>query len=255
MANIVSIYTNELKKQTDRFGVWKPGTKIELGDFGVFQTNIFHRMGNVTNKFGIKFKEYVGTVEAVGKMCTDDVKKTIIDLGSDIPNVTNLSGTIKLSFKNEGSFYIDYINKLITQIDDLVQLGHDINKLGKEWNRNWYIITEVEKAESANIIIANNKQSEIELGISGDVDVHRVNLAQANIGIRVIRELNINNSNKFDKPLTLTFNAYKMKFLSTTLVFRELFDNKSCFEPTLISDQKSQCLKLERMTVEEFNNQ
>lgn len=80
------------------------------------------------------------------------MKKTVLRLDADAPDASGFSGKINLTFESEGSFYIDYIDDAVVQIDDLLRLAHDIHALGDRWNRNRYVITEVELAGGATSI-------------------------------------------------------------------------------------------------------
>lgn len=216
MKTIVQNYTLGFKKQQHRFGVWKPGAHIRLGDVGTFDGAEFFRKGNLSDKrFGITFRTITGPRTAKEQFSSEGAARTEINAGTTLPDAGKLKGKIKLSFASSNAFHVETIGNVISAIDNIFAIETQIKNLQtkKRWENNLVIITEIETVERAHLVIATTKESEIEFEATGDVNVASVNLAEANTGLQITRNKNIQNIREFTEPIVLTFNAVKLKGL------------------------------------------
>lgn len=220
MKTIVQNYTLGFKKQLHRFGVWKPGTQIQLGDIGVFDGAEFFRKGNLSDKrFGITFRTIEGPRTATDRFSSDGAARTEINAGTTLPDAGKLKGKIKLSFASSNAFHVETVGNVVSNIDDIFDLEMQIKNLPKEkkWDKDLAIITEIETVERAHLVISTTRESEIEFEAGGDINVASINLAEANAGLQITRNKNIQKIQEFREPMVLTFNAVKLKgFRATT---------------------------------------
>lgn len=213
MDSTVDSYTKGLKKQIDRFGVWRPGQKIELGDIGYFDGKVFNKKGNIKDEdANINFDVESGSRSASVKISTTGAVSTEFKAGANVPGIST-SSEIKLSFSKANAFHIEAIGSTISSIKNQIKLGKDINALIKtgKWDKKMAVITEIESVERAYIIISSSNKSEIEFGVNSDLQLTSINLAKANIGLKVNKFRDMEYNQEFEEPLTLTFNASTIK--------------------------------------------
>lgn len=256
MAGIATIYTNQMKEQTNRFGVWLPNTKVELGDIGTVKDSMFHRIANI-RAYGVEFEVSTGNKQPSKQQITSSGVRTVaVSIAADVPAI-GVDGKIKLSFENENDFYLEYCGSQVDQIDNIVELGNDIKKLReqKKWERQWVVVTEVEKVDQSRIFISKSKQKGVEPGIEGSIE-----LLNAEIGSKILSSYNVDTSLHYEEPTTLSFNAYRMsifgfspKSSARTKLFKH--ENRGICEDVDQNRPLIEVPMLEELSLTEFNEE
>lgn len=194
MAEFSDIYIDGVrKKYHDYYVAWIPTKDLRLGDFGIVNKNIFDSKGNV-NQFGVNYKvqkdRTPGTLMHASS--SEIVFKT--KLGGQVnrkifPHIPKGEAGIKYEFGSKNSFVLAASNTRENKIVNKVQLAKDIENLynnGKgEWNKDWYVITDLVEVSCFRLIISKNSGSEIELSAESDIEIKDINLADAEINFSV----------------------------------------------------------------------
>lgn len=85
------------------------------------------------------------------------------------------------------------------------------------------------------------------------MDVHSVDLTRSGLDVKVIREVNVSCNSKFLQPLTLTFNASKLRYMAgnTAPASQKFGGSEVLFDLDAASEARVPLLQ--PMTAEEFN--
>ncbi len=172
-------YTEEFHTLYGKYALMDPGT-VKLGDIIDYK----------------KF-EVVGSLADLGIEFTEKIKSDIPDAEpiykSENIKIGDLSAGQKDIIKFGVSFGSDHSIFLSTKGSKIVYIAED--NLGKKnlgvqivskyeqgkWNENWGVVTEVEYAKKALIILSNGKNAEIELKTDGSIPVSVGELINANL--------------------------------------------------------------------------
>ena len=157
-------YSKEFYKLYSKHAIMDPDT-VKLGD--IIDHRTFEVIGSL-NDFGIDFTE-----KEKGKP-NDDAEPiykskdiTVGDLSVGLKDIAKVS----LKFNSDHSLYLATNGSKIVSIaeDNLGKnnLGKQIIDLYNEgkWKKDWIVVTEVEYAKKALIILSNGKKAEIELNV------------------------------------------------------------------------------------------
>jgi hypothetical protein len=184
-------YTDEVRK---RFGgyyaTWTPDVPLKLGDVGILENNIFKRMDNLNN-LGLTFEIIEDQTKASLEYSSkNSVKLTNKIAGDAVPqgSMLKISDTgIIVEFSREKAVLFKLNNVTSSYIDKLSALGDDIldRYNNNQWKKEWVVITELKKAESATIIISNSKDSKIELKANANIGITDLDIANTSFNFSV----------------------------------------------------------------------
>ncbi|MBN1340097.1 MAG: hypothetical protein JXA03_12280 [Bacteroidales bacterium] len=177
-------YTREMHKKFGYYATWEPNRPLSLGDVGIFRKNEFTRISNLVHfniSFNINPDDTPGDLEynSQGNVTiTTKLSGTIPAAGSVL---TEADAGISVDFARESSILFKANKTLTPSIDDLVALGKKIIELFKQgkWNKDWVVITELVKADTATILISNKGGSKIELKATANVSASDFDIADA----------------------------------------------------------------------------
>ncbi len=172
-------YSKEFYSLYGKYALMDPGT-VQLGDI------IDH-----------KTFEVVGSLSDLGIEFTEKVKSDIPDAEPIYKSKNIKIGDISAGQKDIAKFGVafgtDHSLFLSTRGSKIVCIAEDNlgkKNLGKQiiakyeqgkWEENWTVVTEVEYAQKAIIILSNGKNAEIELKTDGDIPVSVGELINANL--------------------------------------------------------------------------
>lgn len=178
-------YTNEMKRKFGYYATWNPGVPLQLGDVGIFKNNVFTKISDLES-FQITFDIREDQTEVdLEHSSQGSVSVTTKLSGTVAPHGSVLADAdagIVVEFGKDNSTLFKANKTVSPTIKDTIQLGNIVLELFKQgkWNKNWAIITELVKAESATIIISNSSNSKIELKANANVDAPSFDIADAN---------------------------------------------------------------------------
>lgn len=175
-------YTNEIREHFGYYAAWNPGVPLSLGDIGTFKDNVFTGISDLSS-FGINFDiKEDSTVTDLEYNSKGSVTISTKLSGVAAPSgsvLTSIDAGIIVEFGKENSTLFKAKATTTPRIKDIVKLGKQILKLYKagKWNKDWTIITELVKAESATIIISDSTDGKIELKANANIDVPNIDIA------------------------------------------------------------------------------
>ena len=196
MKSPVKQYTNELYKKFGYYATWMPGTPMELGTVGIMDSKVFVKKSHLRN-FGIAFdieedpsKDDLDYTSDSGVTFTPKVSGTVPAAGSvltqaDAGFTVEFSREKALLFKVKGAQYVS--------IRDQEKLGREIGKLKEEgkWKKEYVVIVELARADSATILISGSANSKIELKANANIGATKLDIADASLqlGIAIARSM------------------------------------------------------------------
>ena len=163
-----------------RFGIWTPGT-LQLGD--IVDADTFERVGNISDKpFNIKFEsEDIGDYNPSLTREWSTAGTKVIAGGA---NSAVAQTEISMQFGSRNGIYFATKGSRIIGIKDLDSLGKTIIKLYEKgkWEKNYYVVTELECADKVIVIVTNDKNAEVKFHVDADLPI-QTNLVEANFKI------------------------------------------------------------------------
>lgn len=184
--SIASRYTGEMYDRYRYLATWLPNKRIELGDVGVLEGDVFKRLTSLAD-LQITFAKRPGkdTLE-FNETSNSGVK---IDLGATTTAPgAGAGGGLTANFSEEGAFVFRASGCLMHEIADKVSLGKEVLAQCKSglWDANWRIVDTVVRAESSTIMLSRSKQSSLSLSATSPLQL--ANLASADTKLTVVAQ-------------------------------------------------------------------
>ena len=148
------------------FANWMPNTKIDIGDFGILQRSAFERQGALT-QYGVAFE----VEESEGKDNQLGYQNFVkVDMGAEVSAADKLSGveaSVTLEFSNQGAFlfHLSGINQVrLKNLKSFYEdMGAAILSGDVTLDKEGVVVTEVQVAKKATIIVLDGKSGSINL--------------------------------------------------------------------------------------------
>jgi hypothetical protein len=169
------VYSKAIEKNFPQRAVWRPGRTMKLGDYGVLIKRglfrrYFSRRGNIEKDLGIKFRtEKDDSPTKFQKFCSRSglkfMPKSKGKLG--LGGVKFAGVGVSLSFAHTETVFIDAHDCYYDEIADIDALERKIIKAydkgrGK-WKKEYLLVTHIERAEGATILITIGDKAEIDI--------------------------------------------------------------------------------------------
>lgn len=214
MKNVAEIYCCELKKNLDRFGVWKPGNRIDLGDIISIKNGIMTYEANLLD-FDISYETEVESYDPKAEEEYQSNKAVSIRpvIGAAIQDSNKVNLDVEISFKRENAIFYSAKGLKNMRIKNQIKLAKVIESLYKtrEWDKEWSVITHLTIVDSAVVIISKTRNAKIVLNGKGSPDVGSVHVTDLNLGFDFSKDVGINFKQKFKTPTPLLFQAKHIK--------------------------------------------
>jgi hypothetical protein len=165
-------YCAATKDNLHFFGVWPPGSPVELGSYGTLQGAVFNALGSIETKFGIAVRPRPLSPRLQFEFKSTGVTQTnvAVNMFADgTPAGGSSRAMTKLEFKNGGSVFFrtkDAIYTTIANIDEVNNAVMAKFSVG-EWDGTYAFVHGFYRAGGTTIIISNEENAQIEL--EGDV--------------------------------------------------------------------------------------
>ena len=197
MAKVKSIaeqYTQEMCKHFggSYYAAREPGVKIQLGDIGVLKNYVFTRIGNVLNEpFNLAFTtlEDENPVQKATYVSQGSISWSA-SLAAEVAPVStivnNVGADVTLEFGKDKSTFFEALNIYHHSIENNIMLGNailDLYKMGM-WEKQWVVVTEVNVADSATILISQSSSAKVELTVSGEIGAAGISIADPSLGLK-----------------------------------------------------------------------
>ncbi|MDO9491252.1 hypothetical protein [Acetobacterium sp.] len=166
MNSVFESYADVVKNELGYYPVFLPGYPLSLGDFGTVDDGKFTREGSVKN-FDFIVKELTG--EAPDNKI--DFSKGVDFKVSLAPSITApgmFEASLKIAFGDSSNVFFSFNNCQTTLIDNYQELKKKIIELYNkgDWVKDYYVITELIKADRSTVILADSSEAEIDFGVA-----------------------------------------------------------------------------------------
>jgi hypothetical protein len=193
MTTIAEIYCEDLHDNfQELYATWPIGNPLQLGDYGVLKKNsVFVRLGNVS-QHGIQFTTRSDpTKDDYEYKSANEVEvKSYGKLDGQAGGAT-INAHLEIEFASRRAVFFFAADCTYDSIDDQVALGNEIMARydQKKWKGEWVVVSSLLSAAATTAIVSGAKSGSISLEATANVD--RVDLADANVGVAVKAEKNL----------------------------------------------------------------
>lgn len=193
MSAIVEVYTSAVHENLKPlFANWEPGRPLELGDYGSRVGEVFIHIGNIKD-LGIAFD--VREDPTTDQKYFSSEGSTEIKLNTKgaatASNALNAKATLEINFSSKEAVFFNAAECRFSMIKDKAAIGKEVMKLYKagDWDRSWAVVTDIVSAGATTIAVSGADKASITFEAS--VDVEKINLADAKIGLNVASQNNV----------------------------------------------------------------
>jgi len=161
-------FNDIIQKHLNVFAAWVPiVNKFRLGDYGIFSDGVFSRLGNITDDFGVTFKEAGGETAHIDFTSEGaNVVKTGANAGVNVAGGGQVKAKVEIEFSKEKSFLVQSPTISVTTIDDVNELAKRLKASGK-WDGQWKVVYMVYNAVDA--VVVSTIAAGTKLDFTGDV--------------------------------------------------------------------------------------
>jgi hypothetical protein len=192
MTSPQKFYVQEISRKTNYRANWLPDKPLSIGDIGKLEDGIF-TLYTTLEQQGIPLQ----TRSSDSSLDLDYSSTSTVKLISDDAADTNIPTQavqaklkLKIDFQNSKGVVFQMTaskKKIISNLGDIEKIVLDKYR-NNEWNLGWVIVTETVQTDSATIIINIASNNTLEFEINGKADVASLNLADVNLGLKLLRE-------------------------------------------------------------------
>lgn len=193
-------YTNYLNHIATCSGYranWEPNRPLEIGMVGLVTNGIFDVQTSLQRQ-GLK-PDILNDIRP-GQL--DYTSGNTVSIQTKVSGEAPIAGSIMsnldagfiIELKSANAVVFKAENTLTHQIENMAELEPAIIDKFNDgtWKKDWVIITQLQEATSATIIILNSSNSKIELKANGGVATGELKLTDASLGLSVAKETGSN---------------------------------------------------------------
>ncbi len=212
-------YQRKIYRHYKMLTIWPIGTPLELGDIVEKVKGVYRRTSNL--------KEIDPSIEIAERKDVTSDNEEFDDKGSviisaklkgdaAIPNTSiglNDAGAL-VEFESKNSVYLKAIDINYKSIEDQIGLGNKIIDLfgNGNWDKDWFIITELAQAKSGTIILSKSTDAKIEIKAKAAGTIEEIDLANAELKLSVGFNKGIGAKTIAEEGLTPLFRVSGIKF-------------------------------------------
>lgn len=175
-------YTSEIAKGLQYLPIWLPIKTLTLGTVGTIQKNVFEPEGNL-NGMGVPFTPSPSRSEGTMRYNSNDGVSIQFKAAGSAPVAGSALSTadagVAVKFSRSNAVVFEASGCRIEAIADVGTLGRRLIELygSGEWNKDYYVVTEVVKADVTTILISSSAGASLELKAGGDIHAASLSLA------------------------------------------------------------------------------
>lgn len=191
-SGVDEIYQRTVRKNFKRRANWKPGKPLKLGDYGELKGRYyFSILGNITEDLGIDFEVMEDRKKTdIEQFCSKGGFQIVQRAKGDVTpgGFRFAKAGISISFSRSEAVFIDSRGYRYDRIKNIPALSKEIvkeyRKGNGKWEMHYLLVTEVERAESATIVIttAKNASIDIEAAVAGPIQI----ISDPSLGLKAV---------------------------------------------------------------------
>jgi hypothetical protein len=162
-------FARSVRTQLDRYPVWEPGARFELGDYGVLRDKTLHTLGNI-RAFDVEFSVVSGSetpyqFQSKGiSVIEGHASGSVEPSGLDAP----LRASLELQFGEEHGIFIKAPRSRVIQIGELREVALKLRRSDR-WKFGWKLVTEMREVNPATIIMGSSANTTLK--VEGEADL------------------------------------------------------------------------------------
>jgi hypothetical protein len=191
MSALATDYCELIKKHLRvLYANFPPSDPLSLGDFGVLESDLFVRLGNIADVFGIAFGSRTGTATGTIRFASAGTVELVVKAGGRAGNIVNAS--VEVTFSSRHAVLFNAAGCCASSIENQVALAPKIMRLleHRKWQRRYALVTTLVAAGSTTAIASASSQGVIVLE-GKTPDIASVDLSDASIKLSVRRSKDI----------------------------------------------------------------
>lgn len=194
MAAPFKFYLRHMNTKTGYRATWDPGKPLSIGAVGrLDQSGVFSVFTSL-EKEGIPVELKVDDTTADQDYTSSESVTITTKLSGKAPAagsiLTEADAGFNIEFKSERSVVFQSQGNQTDQLVNLAQIKKMILQKYKEgnWDKDWVVVTELVRARSATIIIANSSNATLELKANANAGTPTLKLTDLSLGLMVAKE-------------------------------------------------------------------
>lgn len=217
MAKIYKLYVEEIYDNLTYRPTWLPGMPIGLGTVGLIEDGVF-RPTTSLEKLNFSFEEIIDSerdsIDFNSKTGVSITFKAAGELNQRFETLSEVNAGVLIEFSRVGAIILQLRGVANHRISDQQSLYMELLRAVKkgdtdQWQRNWVVITEVLRAESATIMISDSKNSKLELKASGSTTP--TSLVDASVDFSIAKETQVSTKVIAKSGLTPLYKGVRVK--------------------------------------------
>ena len=185
MSRPVKIYQKEMHENLGFFATWLPGDHMELGAVGVLKGGQFRQVATLRD-LGIDYRSSdEGSPQPLKYTSSSGTSISVsAGAGTEMPAVT---ADVTIDFSREGAFLFDALNVRQVRIENRFDVAADILKSYENgrWKKEWYVVESLHLADSATIIVSQDRSAGLILTASSELPIPSTTLADPKVRLSV----------------------------------------------------------------------
>jgi hypothetical protein len=180
-------FANKIRREiTGLHANFPPARKLELGDYGRIEDDVFQPQGNI-RQLGINFGVRPGDSETNFEFSSDDAVEVEFVLKGEVRpgGVPAARAGLEIRFSREEAFFFSAAGCVIDQMENQVAVGQELVQQLRDgaWEADYYVVTNLVRSKSTTLVASASKNSEIKLEAKSDA-IQEIDLADAGVGLR-----------------------------------------------------------------------
>jgi hypothetical protein len=193
MTTPAELYINGIKKKLrNYYAAWLPSEKLQLGDVGVLNGNVFSRTSTLAS-LGISFVTRPDPnstpLDYVSESGVSIFLKGAGEVSTQLPNIPEAKAGIGVEFSKQGAFVFKAPDSHQPVIEDIRKLEQDVVRAYQSgnWRTNWAIVVRLVETPTATIMVSNSSQSKVEFAVEGAATAGPIDFGNVSLdfGLRV----------------------------------------------------------------------
>lgn len=193
MATAVETYTNEIAREFRFLATWPLAASMDLGAIGQFRGDHLFEQISALVHFGIAVTTDESPYDS-DKLTYASKGGTSFSLGAGAAMPTASTGgvatataTLEVKFSREYGVIFRASDLHSTRVSNEPALARAVLPLvsSHQWERDWYVVTQVLTAASTTVMIANSDSASVELAVHGEVTAGGLDVLDAKFSPQV----------------------------------------------------------------------
>lgn len=227
-------YTTEIVRGLQYLPIWLPIKTLTLGAVGTIQKNVFEPEGSLSG-MGIPFTPSQSRSGGIMRYNSNEGVSIQFKAAGSAPvagsALSVADAGVAIKFSRSQAVVFEAGGCKIEAVADIGELGQRLIKLYQsgKWNEDYYVVTEVVKADATTILISSDAGASVELKASGGVNAATLSLASLDAQLQTASTSKMGYELVAEKGLTPLFKAWRVRhgWLSTKWETSFMRDNET----------------------------